>query len=284
MTGSGRSPTSRRPTVSIGFCVAERPTRWGRVSHRASSRSSVIARCAPRLSRATAWISSTMTVSTVRQRVAALGAGDEQVERLRGGDDEARWLAHHRGALRARGVAGAHGDAHVRCAEPELGRDLGDLGQRPFEVLRDVDRERLERRHVDDARDAVDLLAAFVRAVQAVDAHEEAGEGLARPGGRGDQRVVPGRDLRPTLLAAARSARRGTGAGTTPRPRDGTEPAPGAPGGPAGSSGSGTAVIHPFSRMGTTRMRARPPRGGIRTGRRSHPGDARPRSRTSGTS
>ena len=36
------------------------------VSHSASSRSSVSARCAPRLSRATAWISSTMTVSTVR--------------------------------------------------------------------------------------------------------------------------------------------------------------------------------------------------------------------------
>ena len=35
-------------------------------SHSASSRSSVSARCAPRLSRATAWISSTMTVSTVR--------------------------------------------------------------------------------------------------------------------------------------------------------------------------------------------------------------------------
>ena len=54
------------PTVSIGRCVAESPTRCGALSHSASSRSSVSARCAPRLSRATAWISSTMTVSTVR--------------------------------------------------------------------------------------------------------------------------------------------------------------------------------------------------------------------------
>ena len=38
----------------------------GGCSQSASSRSSVSARCAPRLSRATAWISSTMTVSTVR--------------------------------------------------------------------------------------------------------------------------------------------------------------------------------------------------------------------------
>ena len=64
--GSGRSPTSRRATVSIGRCVADRPTRLGRCSQSASSRSSVSARCEPRLSRATAWISSTMTVSTVR--------------------------------------------------------------------------------------------------------------------------------------------------------------------------------------------------------------------------
>ena len=39
---------------------------WAAASHSASSRSSVSARCAPRLSRATAWISSTITVSTVR--------------------------------------------------------------------------------------------------------------------------------------------------------------------------------------------------------------------------
>ena len=46
----------------------------GGASQSASSRSSVSARCAPRLSRATAWISSTMTVSTVRRSVAALRA------------------------------------------------------------------------------------------------------------------------------------------------------------------------------------------------------------------
>ena len=50
------------------------------------------------------------------QRLAALRAGDQEVERLRGGDHEARRLAHHRGALRARGVAGAHRDADGRRA------------------------------------------------------------------------------------------------------------------------------------------------------------------------
>ena len=79
------------------------------------------------------------------QRVTPLRAGDEEVERLRRGDDEARRLAHHRGALRTRGVAGAHRDAHAGRVEPLLGRDLGDFGEWALEVLGDVDREGLER-------------------------------------------------------------------------------------------------------------------------------------------
>ncbi len=163
------------------------------------------------------------------QRVAALLAGDQQVERLGGGDHEARRLAHHRAALRAGGVAGAHRHAHLGRIEAELGGDARDLGQRPFEVLGDVDGQRLQRRHVDDARHAVDLLAALVRAVEAVDAHEEGGERLARTGGRGDERVAPGGDVRPRLLLRARWGPRGSGAGTTLRPPGASQPAPDAP-------------------------------------------------------
>ncbi len=68
---TGRSvpaPTRRWAMDSIGRCVAESPMRCGRSPHSASSRSSVSMRCAPRLSRATAWISSTMTVLTRRRR------------------------------------------------------------------------------------------------------------------------------------------------------------------------------------------------------------------------
>ena len=54
--------------ASIGRWVAERPMRCGRRSPSASSRSSESARCAPRLSRASAWISSTITVRTRRRR------------------------------------------------------------------------------------------------------------------------------------------------------------------------------------------------------------------------
>ena len=54
----------KRPTSSSGFCVADRPMRWGSRSCSAASRSSVSARCEPRLVAATAWISSRMIAST----------------------------------------------------------------------------------------------------------------------------------------------------------------------------------------------------------------------------
>ena len=63
---SWSTPVRKRPTSSIGRCVADSPMRAGGLSHSADSRSSVSARCAPRLVPAIAWISSTMTVRVVR--------------------------------------------------------------------------------------------------------------------------------------------------------------------------------------------------------------------------
>jgi hypothetical protein len=51
----------------MGRCVADSPIRCGRASAARSRRSSVRVRWEPRLSRAAEWISSTMTVSTVRR-------------------------------------------------------------------------------------------------------------------------------------------------------------------------------------------------------------------------
>ena len=58
-------PTRKRATSSMGFCVAERPTRVSFLPASDSSRSRVSARCAPRLLPAMAWISSTITVRVV---------------------------------------------------------------------------------------------------------------------------------------------------------------------------------------------------------------------------
>ncbi len=62
----GPCPFKNRATSSTGRTVADRPMRCAGASSRPSSRSRDSARWAPRLVPATAWTSSTMTVSTPR--------------------------------------------------------------------------------------------------------------------------------------------------------------------------------------------------------------------------
>ena len=142
-------PTRNRATSSIGFCVAERPMRCRRRPQTWSRRSSESARCAPRRDSSTAWISSTMTTRAVRSISRERLRGQQQVERLRRGDEDVRRRAQHRGALGLRRVAAPHrrGDAHRRIAG--LFGDAADLAARLGQVLVDVGGQRLQRRDVD---------------------------------------------------------------------------------------------------------------------------------------
>ena len=60
------NPPRNRAISSSGRCVAESPIRWAAPRRCASSRSSESIRCAPRFVAAIAWISSTITVVTLR--------------------------------------------------------------------------------------------------------------------------------------------------------------------------------------------------------------------------
>jgi hypothetical protein len=66
------APPRNRATSSSGRCVADSPMRCSGRPARCSSRSRDNARCAPRLVGTRAWISSTMTVSTLRSASRAL--------------------------------------------------------------------------------------------------------------------------------------------------------------------------------------------------------------------
>ena len=115
-----------------------------------SSRSSESARWAPRLVAASAWISSMITASTPRSvsraddvsmRYRRLGRGDEQVGRV----------ADERAGAHGRRVAGAHADGGLGERHPEaLGREA-DAGEGRAEVLLDVERQRPQRRDVEQA-------------------------------------------------------------------------------------------------------------------------------------
>ena len=65
--------------------------------------------------------------------------GEQQVERLRGRDQDVRVLAQHRGAVALRGVSGADGDAELRV----------EARERAAQVALDVVVQRLQRRHVE---------------------------------------------------------------------------------------------------------------------------------------
>ena len=106
------------------------------------------------------------------QRLARL-RGEQQEERLRGRDQDVGRVAHHRGALLLRRVAGADADAQLRA----------QAGQRPAQVALDVVVERLKRRDVEQPQ------ALTWRGREPVDPVQERRQRLARAGRCLDQRV-----------------------------------------------------------------------------------------------
>ncbi len=100
--GASVTPVRNRVIRSIGFVVAEMPTRVGGRSHSASSRSSDSARCAPRLLPASAWISSTITVRTVR----SIFRPDSVLSRMYSDSGVVTRMCGGCGASRARSLCG----------------------------------------------------------------------------------------------------------------------------------------------------------------------------------
>ena len=127
------------------------------------------------------------------EQAAPAPGGEQQVEGLRGGDQDLRRLPQHAPAVLRRRVprAGEGADGGEGLAGgPEA---LAQLLQRPQEVALDVVVERLQGGDVEDAGGALRPVAAD----QPVEGPQEGGQGLAGAGGRGDQQVLAGGDARP---------------------------------------------------------------------------------------
>ena len=126
-----------------------------------------------------------------QHEVQGLGRRDEDVRRR---------LRETRAVLRRR-VAGPDRDARLTERRAETLRGVTDPDERTAQVSLDVDRERLQRRDVDDAA------ARRIGMEQLVDRGEERGERLARAGRREDERALTRRDRRPRELLRARGRR-----------------------------------------------------------------------------
>jgi hypothetical protein len=132
------------------------------------------------------------------QQLSTARRGQQQVERFGRRDQDVRRMLEHRRSGMRRRVARAQRHAHLRHRNTELLGDFPNLGERALQILLNVGRERLERRHVHDLR--MDLRGGLdARAIEPVETNQERGEGLAGSGGSGDQRVLPTRDRRPAL-------------------------------------------------------------------------------------
>ena len=127
------------------------------------------------------------------QHRTAARRGEQDVEALRGGDQDLGRALRDRPPLRLRGVAGPREDADGGRDQARGGPLPAQPGERLEQVAADVVAERAQRGDVENA----DLAARPGLAEQPVDRPQEGGEGLAAAGGSGDQHVLAGGDDRP---------------------------------------------------------------------------------------
>src|SRR5579859_6122262 len=118
--------------------------------------------------------------------------GEEQVERLRGGDEDLCRAAAEEGALLLRGVAGADGDLRLVHGDARALGHADDASEGRAEVALHVYGERFERADIDDAAGGGvrgDGGSGGRGEYEAVEAPEEGGERLAAAGGGQDEGV-----------------------------------------------------------------------------------------------
>jgi len=84
------------------------------------------------------------------KRLGGLG-GQQQVERLGGGDEDVGRIAGKTGPFALWGISGPDADGWFVERNSATASHVGNAGERRPEVALDVDGECLERRNVDDA-------------------------------------------------------------------------------------------------------------------------------------
>jgi hypothetical protein len=132
----------------------------------------------------------------VRQHRAPGLRAEQHVKRFRRRHQNVRRASAHPLALGGGRIPRSDPGADFDIGEPAPAELLPDAGERPFEILMDVVRQRLERRDVDDLRRIRERrLEALPH--QVVDRGHEGRERLARSRGRRDQRMEARLDRRP---------------------------------------------------------------------------------------
>ena len=127
-----------------------------------------------------------------REHLAARDRREQDEQGLGRGDEDVRRRPPHARPLHLGRVAGAHRRADLHVLEHR--EPLPDAGQGLVQVLPDVVRQRLQRRHVEHPGLVGQPAPGGALLHQRVDGGEERRERLARAGGRGQQGVPAGLD------------------------------------------------------------------------------------------
>ena len=152
-----------------------------------------------------------------RPQHAASGLGGQQdVQRLRRGDQDVGRPPAHLRPLALGGVAGANQGADADIGQARLQQFIANTGQRRLQVLVDVVGQRLERRHVENAG-LVRQRGVKPPLDQRVDDGEEGSERLARSRRGADQRMGTRADRPPRAALDLGRARKLTAEPTRDR-------------------------------------------------------------------
>ncbi len=120
------------------------------------------------------------------QEGTAFFRGQQDVKRLRGGNQDVGRMRQHRPAFRRERVAGAHRRADGRHRQASRSGQRGDLTERHFQILANVVAQCLERRNINDFGTVLEGAAQGL-ANQAVDAGKKRRQRLAGAGGRANE-------------------------------------------------------------------------------------------------
>ncbi len=132
------------------------------------------------------------------QVFACLRTGEQQIQRLRRGDQDVRRHFQHGHAILGQRVSGTQAGADVRQQVAALQRQLQDLAQRLVQVFLHVVAQCFQRRYIHHLREGREpALDRFDD--QAVDGNQKCRECLAGSGGSRDQRRFTPDDRGPTL-------------------------------------------------------------------------------------
>ncbi len=134
----------------------------------------------------------------VGEVLARAGGGEQEVEGLRGGDEDVGRVAQHARSLGWEGVTGADAGADGRAKKATGGGELLDLGQGAVEIFLHIVGEGLERGDVDDLGGGRER-AGDGKAEKLVDGDEEGRQRLTGASGCGDECGIASEDGGPAL-------------------------------------------------------------------------------------